>query len=143
MAPGHVYYVGIQYIFTVRLHSQLRRNLLESDGSGASRNNLTTYPNSRPPLVPLCFRFYFYEGQKCMDLLLITYNPHSRSIYQIFSDGRQRNWRDKKLDCYMLDQRLAGNFRIIFNYVLSSSLPLASTVIFGKRDRYCISFLIK
>ena len=75
VAPGHVYYLGIQYIFTVRPHSQLRRNLLESDGSGASRNNLTTYPNSSPPLVPLDFRFFKFnhEEQKCIDLLLLSF----------------------------------------------------------------------
>ena len=132
VAPGHVYYLGIQYIFTVRPHSQLRRNLLESDWSGASRNTTTstTYPNSTSDLIFL----FNHEGQKCI-LYYLYYisalpqkTPQSSTVYKIFSDGRQRNWRDKKLDCYMLDQRLAGNFRIIFNYVLSSSLPLDSNI---------------
>ena len=86
MAPGHVYYVGIQQIFTVRPHSQLRRNLLESDGSGASRNNLTTPLSSlsslsslQPPSAP---EFFFnQEGISNFDL----HDSHSHSIENTFN----------------------------------------------------------
>ena len=101
VAPGHVYYLGIQYIFTVRPHSQLRRNLLESDGSGASRNTTTstTYPNSTSD-------FIFYLIMKDKNVYYITYiiylhcrrklhSPPQSTKYFLMADkeiGVTRSW---------------------------------------------------
>ena len=103
--------------------SQFRRNLLGSDESGANGNNLSS--TSLPP--SLVFNFW-------VSISWLTKNVYMQSSLDRSIEGsdvtkkvgipngnRQRYWRDKKLDCYMLDQLPAGNFRIRFINILSSS----------------------